>query len=170
MNRKFRTTTDIYHDIADKIMVGCKLPHDISLPVLCKIDGSFYIGVFVFFYTKEERDTMMIGRPTLWAIFDIKTGRLMEKYETCKRDFSDASYDKKYNITPDPEYMPDPEWTFEDMHEYFLNAFNDFDEIRKEIIEFKDYDPVVYRRYIDEILARIPDDYQRFYRDLSVKV
>ena len=77
---------------------GKKLPHSISQPVIHYENGKYYISAFVFFYNKEDIQSGMVNRPTLWIIADINTGEIIERRNTNDIDFSDAPYNIKYNI------------------------------------------------------------------------
>ena len=142
------------------VLNGIKVPHSTSQPVLYCDDGKYYLASFVFFYSKDDIESGAIDRPTVWAIADIETGEIIEEYETKEKDFSDAAYDVKYNVRADGEY--------DTSREYYDKAFKILDSVRSKIIKDGKFYKEEYQHYLNMILANIPKDYQRFYRDLSV--
>ena len=102
----------------------------------------------------------MINRPTMWAVADIENGEIIEIYETKDKEFSDASYDTKYNICLDVQY--------DISKKYYDKAFAILDEIRQQIISEGMLNREKYDTYLNMILANIPKEYKRFYLDLSI--
>lgn len=146
--------------INKSIISGIKIPHSTSQPVVYKEFGKYYLAVFVFFYTKEDIEAGTVDRPSVWAIADIETGEIIKEYETKEKDFSDAPYDVKYNVRSDAQY--------DTSKEYYDKAFAILDSVREKLINSGKFYSLEYKAYLDRILANIPQDYQRFYRDLSV--
>jgi len=155
-----RNTRDISLEIQMLILNGAKIPHSTSQPVIYQEKGKYYLAIFVFFYTKEDIETGAIDRPTVWAIADIETGEIIEERQTKEIDFSDASYDAKYNMRSDAQY--------DTSKKYYDDAFAILDSVREKIISTGKLYKLEYKYYLDKILANIPKDYQRFYTDLSV--
>ena len=153
-------SVDINRKIKNSILGGVKIPHSTSQPVIYKDNGKYYVAAFVFFYGKDDIEAGMVDRPTVWAIADIETGEIIKEYDTKKKDFSDAPYDVKYNIRSDANY--------DTSKEYYDRAFAILDSVRKKLIGTGKLYSLEYKAYLDRILANIPKDYQRFYRDLSV--
>ena len=141
-------------------MGGVKTPHSTSQPIIHVENGIYYIAVFVFFYNKDDIEEGMIERPTLWAIADIETGEIVEERQTMEKEFSDAPYDVKYNVRSDAKY--------DTSKEYYDKAFAILDSVREKFISTGKLYKAEYQVYLDRILANIPKEYQRFYRDLSV--
>lgn len=152
-----RTIND---NLKKNIMGGVKTPHSTSQPVVYFQDGNYYLASFVFFYTKDDIENGKVDRPTMWAIVDIETGEIIKKYETKEKEFSDASYDVKYNVRTDGEYNTSKE--------YYDKAFSILDSVRSKIIGDGKFYKGEYQYYLNMILANIPKEYQRFYTDLSV--
>lgn len=146
--------------IVCEILGGEKIPHSTSYPVVYCENGKYYLASFVFFFTREDIEAGKVDRPTVWAIADIETGEIIEKRQTKDNDFSDAPYDKKYNIRPDGKY--------DTSREYYDKAFLILDSARKKIINGEVFPEEEYKRYLKAILANVPKEYQRFYTDLSV--
>ncbi len=153
-------TNEIIKQLQMNILGGQKTPHSISQPVVTREDGKYYLAVFVFFYTREDIEAGAVNRPSVWAIADIETGEIIKEYETKEKDFSDAPYDVKYNIRSDAKY--------DTSKEYYDKAFAILDSVREKLISSGKLYSLEYKAYLDRILANIPQDYQRFYRDLSV--
>ena len=155
-----KKTSEISKNFLSFLLGGVKTPHSVSQPVLCKVSDQYYLAVFVFFYTREDIEAGAVNRPTMWAIADIETGEIIKEYETKENDFSDAPYDVKYNIKSDAQY--------DTSKEYYDKAFAILDSVREKLISSGKLYSLEYKAYLDRILANIPQDYQRFYRDLSV--
>ena len=155
---------DYIQNIIKKINVniigGKKIPHSTSQPVIYQESGKYYLAVFVFFYTKEDIEAGAVDRPTIWALADIETGEIIEERQTKDKDFSQASYDVKYNVRSDAQ--------FDTSKKYYDEAFAILDSVRTKIITSGKFYALEYKYYLDKILANIPKDYQGFYTDLSV--
>ena len=151
---------EIYKKLQVNILGGKKTPHSISQPVVTKVDGKYYLAVFVFFYTREDIDAGVVDRPTMWIIADIETGEIVKEYETKEKDFSDAPYNKKYNIRSDAK--------FDTSKEYYDKAFAILDSVREKLITSGELDEDDYEVYLNMIIADVPHEYQQFYRDLSI--
>lgn len=147
-------------NLSKHILNGIKIPHSTSQPVIYQESGKYYLAVFVFFYTREDIEVGAVDRPTLWAIADIETGEIIEERDSKKIDFSDASYDVKYNVRADGQY--------DTSKKYYDEAFVILDSVRSKLISTGKLYRAEYQYYLDKIIANIPKEYQRFYRDLSV--
>ena len=152
---------EIYREIKKNVLNGAKVPHGISQPVIYYEDGKYYIAVFLFYYTKEDINSGMISRPSFWAIMNIDTGEIVERRWTNQSDFSDASYDIKYNVRSDDNY--------DTSRKYYERAFTILDAVREKIIEDGTLLKEEYQSYLNMVLKNIPREYQRFYRDLSIR-
>ncbi|HFI0743674.1 TPA: hypothetical protein ACGOXR_001945 [Streptococcus suis] len=150
----------VFSNILVNILNGAKIPHSTSQPVIYQESGKYYLAVFVFFYTKEDIEAGAVGRPTVWAIADIETGEIIEERQTKEIDFSDASYEVKYNVRSDAQY--------DTSKKYYDEAFAILDSVREKIISTGKLYKLEYKYYLEKILENIPKDYQRFYTDLSV--
>ena len=142
------------------VIDGKKIPHSTSYPVIVKENGKYYLATFTFFYSREDIEAGMVERPTMWAIADIETGEIIEERLTKDKEFSDASYDKKYSVRADAQY--------DTSKKYYDEAFAILDSCRSKIINTGKFYPGEYKYYLDKIIANIPKEYQRFYQDLSV--
>ena len=156
------SSIEIYNKISMQILDGGKIPHSTSQPLLYKVADRYCLAVFVFFYTFKDIESGQIDRPTMWAVADLQTGEIIERYQCKDKDFSDASYDKKYNIKSDKQY--------DTSKEYYEKAFSILDEVRAEIIETGKLNREKYQQYLDKIIANIPEEYQRFYLDFDKHV
>lgn len=154
------SSCDINSSIQKNILNGAKTPHSTSYPVLYSENEKFYLAVFVFFFSREDIEAGAVERPTMWAIADIETGEIIEERLTKDKEFSDASYDKKYSIRADAQY--------DTSKKYYDEAFAILDSCRSKIINTGKFYPGEYKYYLDKIIANIPKKYQRFYQDLSV--
>lgn len=150
----------VNNTIQMSILGGKKIPHSTSYPVLYKENEKYYLAVFVFFYSREDIEAGAVERPTMWAIADIETGEIIEERQTKDKDFSNAPYDVKYNIRSDAQY--------DTSKKYYDEAFAILDSSRSKLIETGKFYPGEYKYYLDKIVANIPEEYKRFYYDLSV--
>lgn len=146
--------------IRRNILGGAKIPHSTSQPVIFCEDNKYYLAVFVFFYTREDIQSGMIERPAVWAIADMETGEIINEYKCREKDFSDADFEKKYNVRSDKKY--------DTSKAYYEATFSILDTVRSHLIVSGEIDRINYQEYLEKILANIPDDYQKFYRDLSI--
>lgn len=151
---------EIMLSIQSKILDGKKVPHSTSQPVIYQENGKYYLAVFVFYFNRQDIEAGAVDRPTLWAIADMETGEILERRDTKKHDFSDASYDVKYNVRADSEY--------DTSKEYFDRAFAILDSVRHKLIATGEFHAEEYQDYLNKIIANIPKAYQRFYLDLSI--
>lgn len=149
-----------YRNIQNSILNGVKIPHSTSQPLIFGEDGKYYLAVFVFFFSREDIEKGLVERPTMWAVADIETGKIIETRQTKNKEFSDASYKIKYNVRADAQY--------DTSKKYYEKAFAILDSCRNEIINTDRFNPEEYKHYLDMIVANIPKEYQRFYFDLSV--
>ena len=113
-----------------------------------------------FFFSREDIEKGTVERPTMWAIADIETGEIIEERQTKNKEFSDASYDVKYSASANAQY--------DTSKKYYTEAFAILDSCRSKIISTGKFYPGEYKFYLDKIIANIPKEYKRFYRDLSV--
>lgn len=152
--------SDVNKIIQKNIMNGQKISHSTSYPVIHYENGNYYLAVFVFYFSREDIENGKVDRPTLWAIADIETGEIIEERQTKEVDFSDASYDIKYDIRTYAKY--------DTSKKYYDEAFAILDSCRSKIISDKKLYQVEYKYYLDKIVNNIPTEYQRFYYDMSV--
>lgn len=153
-------TSEIDKSIRKNILNGIKIPHVTSYPVIHQENGNYYLAAFVFFFNRKDVETKTFNRPTLWAIANIENGKIIETRQTKDNDFSDAPYDKKYSITPSPEY--------DTSEQYYRDIFTMLDSIRKSIIKNNELHQDEYQSYLNLLLAKTPKNYRRFYEELSI--
>lgn len=151
---------DVNVQLQNNILDGIKTPHSTSYPVLYYENEKYYLACFVFFFTQEDIETGKVGRPTVWVIADIKTGKIIEERQTKEKEFSNAAYDVKYDVHTDGDY--------DTSKQYYEKAFHLLDSVRSKIIKDGKLCKRDYQDYLNMILGNIPKEYQRFYTDLSV--
>ena len=66
----------------------------------------------------------------------------------------------KYDVRTDAQYNTSKE--------YYDEAFAILDSVRGKLINTGTFCQTEYQAYLDRVLANVPKDYQRFYKDLSV--
>lgn len=150
----------INKNIQEKVLEGKKVSHSTSYPVIYKEVDKYYLAFFVFFFSKEDIEAGMVDRPSMWGIADIENGELIEIRKTVENEFSKASYEIKYDIRSKIQYNTSKK--------YYNDAFEILDRCRHHLIEQNKMNMELYERYLDKILANIPEPYQQFYRDLSI--
>ena len=153
------STNSLMGLVKKNIINGEKIPHSVSRPVLYMDADALYLAVFVFFYNREDIENGAVDRPTLWALADISSGEIVKRYQSKDKDFSNASYDKKYNVRSEKKY--------DTSKEYYIKAYEILDKVRNHYFKTGEVLAADYDQYIQLILANIPDDYKRFYTDLS---
>lgn len=132
-----------------------------SLPLIYCENGKAYLAWFVYFFSDEDIRKGEFGRPRSWIIADIETGEMIDRRSTKDIEFSDASYDIKYNVRTEPKYTS--------IEKYCDKIFEMLDSVRSKIIKGEKFPKAEYQSYLDEILPNVPKEYQRFYRDLSTE-
>lgn len=153
-------SSDINLLIQRTILGGAKVPHSTSQPVIYKENDKYYLAVYVFFFTREDIEAGAVDRPTVWALCDLETGEIIEERKCSEIDFSDATYDVKYNIRSSVQY--------DTSKEYYDRAFAILDSVRTKLIDTGKFYESEYKYYLDMLLTNIPDEYKRFFRDLSI--
>lgn len=153
---------DINIIIKNTILGGVKVPHGASQPVIYQdpADGRYYLAAFVFFFSGEDIRKGMVSRPSLWAIYDLETGDLIQRFSTKDKEFSDAPYNVKYDIHADGAY--------DTSAAYYNAAYDILDQVREKIISEGTLDRQLYDDYLRRVAFNIPESYQRFFYDLSV--
>lgn len=155
-------SNDVCEKISKDIINGIKVPHSVSQLVIHEEDGKYYLAVFVFYFDADDIKNGAVNRPTMWAIADIETGKIIQRYQTEEKDFSDAPYDIKYNVRGNEECnVP---------NSYYERPFKILDAVREKLITTGTLDETNYNLYLHLILAKIPEEYRRFYEDLSIKI
>lgn len=147
---------EINQIIQKNILNGAKIPHNISQPVIYEENGKYYLAVFVFFFTREDIQAGMVDRPTVWAVADLETGKIIEEYQCKDKDFTNASFDVKCSIRSNAS------------KQYYDEASEILDSVRKKLITTGKFYNLEYQYYMKKIMEKIPRDYKRFYTDLSV--
>lgn len=150
----------IFSELGAALLKNGTLPGSLSQPVIRKEDGIYYLASFVFFFTEEDIRAGAVERPGLWVLADMETGEIKKLYDYTEKDFSDAPYGMKYNIRAQGQY---------DISDaYYSRAFAVLDSVREKLISAGKLYRLEYEYYLKMILANIPPEYQRFFRDLSV--
>ena len=152
-------TENIVDIFAEKALNGRKTPHSVSVPVLRVENGDLFLSAFVFFYNREQFQSSMIKRPSMWILADLITGEISARYSCQDKDFSALSHEKLYNISDDD--LPDlPEGYWEALYAML-------DEIRSEYAQTHKLNNSLYNQYLEKILASTPSEYRVFYEELS---
>ena len=165
----FRTVSQINKRVKKELLSKIKEPHLISYPVIYLDGYEYYLAVFITLY-KEEIKEGYLGRPTKWAFFDIDSGALnkeisnkigeLEVLDTNEEEFSSSLYNIQYNIKSVEEYNGS--------EEYYEEAFKILDRCKESIMNEAKIDLAEYRKYLGKILRNVPENYRRFYLELSI--
>ncbi len=155
-----RKSTDAMSIMERDILEGRKIAHSTSQLLIHREDGKYYLAAFVFFYNREDVESGMVKRPSIWALADIESGEIIKRYDCSRKDFSNASHEQRYDVRPDGKY---------DLSDkYYYESYAILDEIREELISNNSLDMEKYKLYLSRTIANIPKSYQRFYTDLSI--
>ena len=148
--------------IKKTIIKGLSEKYLISHPVIRYEDSKFWIASFVLVYDTDWTKTKVSDRPKYYMLADIENGDVISTRKCGKRDFSTASFNKKYSLD-----MSGVEKNNSD--EYYEEAFKLLDEARQAIQETGNPEHYMkpYNKYLKMILANIPKGYRRFYEELS---
>ena len=166
----FRTVSQINKRVKKELLSKIKEPHLISYPVIYLDGYEYYLAVFITLYKEEEIKEGYLGRPTKWAFFDIDSGALnkeisnkigeLEVLDTNEEEFSSSLYNIQYNIKSVEEYNGS--------EEYYEEAFKILDRCKESIMNEAKIDLAEYRKYLGKILRNVPENYRRFYLELSI--
>lgn len=153
---------DINVIIKNTILGSVKVPHGTSQPVIYQdpADGRYYLAAFVFFFSGEDIRKGMVSRPSLWAIYDIETGDLVQRFSTKDKEFSGAPYDVKYDIHADG--------TYDTSAAYYNAAYDILDQVREKIMSEGILDRQLYDDYLRRIVFNIATDKRILITDWSV--
>lgn len=154
------SSKQINTNIQKTILNHVKTPHSVSRPVIFKENDNYYLVSFIFFFTKDDIEKGHVNRPTMWAIFDLATGELIEERHTNEIDFSNAPYDITYDIRKNTHRRIS--------RNCYDKAFDSLDSCRRKLIYKNKFDEQEYQQYLDAIMVDVPDEYKRFYNDLSI--
>ena len=165
----FRTASQINKRVKKELLSKIKEPHLISYPVIYLDGYEYYLAVFITLYKEGELKEGYLGRPTKWSFFDIDSGVLdkisykigeLEVLDTNEEEFSSSLYNIQYNIKSVEEYNGS--------EEYYEEAFKILDRCKESIMNEAKIDLAEYRKYLAKILKNVPENYRRFYLELSI--
>ena len=145
--------------IRQNALNGQKTPHSTSQPVLRMYNGELCFAAFVFFYNKEQLQSAMVNRPTMWIICDLKTGEIIQRYSCSDSEFSDSKHQKLYNISA-KDVLPVSK-------HYWDSVYALMDLIRHEYARRGNLNKKLYKEYFERISCTTPEEYRIFYKDLS---
>ena len=154
------SSKQINTNIQKTVLNHVKTPHSVSRPMIFKENNNYYLASFIFFFTKEDIEQGRIKRPTMWALFDLVAGELIEERHSNEIDFSNAPYDITYDIRKNTHHRLSKD--------YYDKVFDILDSCRRKLIYENKFDEQEYRQYLDAIMVDVPDEYKRFYNDLSI--
>lgn len=138
-----------------------KRPHGVSQPVLRRMsDGTYILASFVFYYDDEEIRTGLIRRPSAWIQANLLTGEIEAVHKCSDNEFSDASYEDRYDIHNDGIY--------DISKTYYAETFRRLDAVRLKLLNREELDKSEYKEYMGRVIKNIPIPYKRFFFDLSV--
>lgn len=153
------STKEVMNHIRQNALNDQKTPHSISQPVLRMYNGKLCFAAFVFFYNKEQLQSAMVNRPTMWIICDLKTGEILQRYSCLDNEFSNSTHQKLYNIS-----------TKDILHvskHYWNSVYALMDLIRHEYARCGSVNKKLYKEYFERIFCTTPNEYRIFYKDLS---
>ncbi len=157
--KNFISSLDAYNNLQKNVLMGSKIPHRVSIPVLRYEDGVLVLASFIFFFNKKNLDNKNIERPKKWVTLNLIDGEIMTRFDCSEKDFSSQRFGKLYDIAFNKGDVFDKN--------YYLNLFEILDDIRKEFIESNVFNNEKYSVYLEMLLDTIPECYQIFYKELS---
>lgn len=156
---EFRAIQDIDVVLSTQIAPGIRVPHASSAPLLRLHDGQLVIAEFLFVYTGRDIEAAELERPSYWAVAEIASGELIERFDCRQRDFSKEQFGTRYSI----DYEPDQ--VFDD--EYVAESFRLLDQVRLGYLNDGAVDAMTYGDYFDRVLAAVAPAYRVFYNELG---
>lgn len=153
------STKEAMNVIRQNALNGQKTPHSTSQLVLRMYDGKLCFAAFVCFYNKEQLQSTMVNRPTMWVIGDLKTGEIVQRYLCSDNEFSDSDHQKLYNIST-KDVLPVSKY-------YWDSVYALMDLIRHEYVNYGSLNKKLYKEYFERISCTIPEEYRIFYKDLN---
>lgn len=158
-NEQMLSTKEVAATIRENALGGQKTPHGTSQPVLRLHDGKLCLASFVFFYNKEQLQSAMVKRPTMWVVGDLKTGEIFQRYLCSDNEFSDSEHQKFYNISTKNILLVSKL--------YWDSTYVLMDLIRDEYTSYGTLNKRLYKEYLERIYCTVPEEYRIFYKDLS---
>lgn len=132
----------------------------VSKPVLHKENDIMFMSSFILCYEKKDIDDDMYHRPKLWLKLSIINGELICVVKSKYNDFSNADYETRYKLNLVESFGPIGR---SDIEELFL-----FDIVRDKYLLTGEVPMKEYKTYMNKIMSSVPDDYKRFYKELSI--
>ena len=151
-----KKTEKIVNDVKNEMRHKRK-KYKVSFPVLYAVNTKIFYAFFISFYKEQEKIINSINRPELWMLVDTDTGRITSCFNAKEYDFSDASFEQNYKFDFREEDEKENKKIYEEM-----------DEIMKNYEKTMVIDEEGYNKYLKKVLKRTPEDYKRFYLDLSM--
>lgn len=135
----------------------------LSIPVLRTEDKQLYLAAFGFEAKQIRSGTpRRLPRPTFWTMARLKDGHQHRAFyagQSDWADFSSASMRTTYPVLDESKLIqlgPSCNYLYAKMN-----------QIRCEIMNHKPFPKEKYDEYFMEIMKYTPENYQRFYRELS---
>lgn len=153
------TTKEAVSIIRQNALGGQKAPHSTSQPVLMLHNDKICFASFVFFYNKEQLQSAMVNRPTMWVVGDLKTGEIVQRYLCSDNEFSDSEHQRLYNISPKGAVTAS--------RFYWDSTYALMDLIRHEYASCGTLNKRLYKEYLERIFHTTPEEYRIFYKDLN---
>ena len=156
-------SSELQHVVDSQLFQGTFVFHGISKPVIRRVNGKYYVAMFVTPFNLLSFSDGMFDRPYYWVTADMETGDLIQVFQ-CYSDpadeFCDAVYERRYDL----RLVTDKEIT----KKYFIQAFSMLDEVRHKLIQSGSLDEHLYNLYKKRIVSACPLPYRKFFRDLSL--
>lgn len=145
---------------ADELIFGdARIPHEVSNPVLRKVDNQICACFFVCVFDFEMLQSGIYERPIAWIALDALDGNLVGSFSCNENDFSSTSFSKSYSMEDSSAVMPDEDY-YRQMDDYFNKA-------QRSIQSQEGFDLESYTEYMRMLLAITPKDFRIFYEELS---
>lgn len=95
---------DIDSKIKKNILLGKKIPHSTSQPVIHMENGQYVLSSFVFFFNKDDLKKSEVDRPSLWCISLKNDDSLFEDINKALQELKKSSRNEEHQ-TPEKERL-----------------------------------------------------------------
>lgn len=150
----------IMRAVDESLFAGAKVAHGLSHPVLRCQNGEYKLAVFAYYVTRDNARNGTLSRPSKWAVVDLKTEEIVEVNSCKEKDFTVADWNSSYNMMVYSKGEP--------TKEQIKNAYILLDEFRAEYSNSSAKADCLAEAYLKELFGLIPDEYVRFYKDISI--
>lgn len=156
-------SSDLQNVVDRQLFPGVFIFHGISKPVIRKVNGIYYIAMFITPFNILGFTDGKFDRPYYWVTADLETGDLVQVFQ-CHADpdeeFCNSAYERRYDLRLVTDKVINKS--------YFEKVFPILDEVRSKLLLTGEFDQRLYNLYKKRLLTACPLPYRKFFRDLSI--